>query len=177
MSWSIFRKVFLCLIASTLLPIVNAQVAVTTYRYDNGRTGQNVNEAVLTPSNVNTNSFGKLFSYSLPSDSYVYAQPLYAPNVNIPNVGLRNVVYIATEHDIVYAFDADGPGTTYWTADLAARVGGTQITTSSATNDDYLGPNLGVTSTPVIDRSTGTMYVVANTMECGARVQRHARRE
>ncbi len=165
----------LALIAGMLLlaQLANAQVAVTTYRYDNGRTGQNVNEAVLTPSNVNVNSFGKLFSYSLPSDSYVYAQPLYLPNVNIPGVGLRNVLYVATEHDIVYAFDADGlTSTPYWQVDLAARVGGTQITTSSATHDDYLGPNLGVSSTPVIDQSTGTMYVVSNTLENGNRVQR-----
>ncbi|PYY13164.1 MAG: hypothetical protein DMG60_22500, partial [Acidobacteria bacterium] len=156
--------------------IAVSQVAVTTYRDDNGRTGQNVNEAVLTPSNVNVNSFGALFTYILDNgnnDSYVYAQPLYLPNVNIPGVGLRNVLYIATEHDKVYAFDADGvTSTAYWSADLAARVGGTTIPTSDNTHDSYLGPQLGVTSTPVIDQATGTMYVVANTLEGGARVQR-----
>ena len=141
--------------------IAVSQVAVTTYRYDNGRTGQNVNEAVLTPSNVNVNSFGALYTYILDNnknDSYVYAQPLYLPNVNIPGVGLRNVLYIATEHDKVYAFDADGvTSTAYWSADLAARVGGTTITTSDNTHDSYLGPQLGVTSTPIIDQTTGTM--------------------
>ena len=156
--------------------IAVSQVAVTTYRDDNGRTGQNVNEAVLTPSNVNVNSFGALFTYILDNnknDSYVYAQPLYLPNVNIPGVGLRNVLYIATEHDKVYAFDADGvTSTAYWSVDLAGRVGGTTITTSDNTHDSYLGPQLGVTSTPVIDQTTGTMYVVANTLEGGARVQR-----
>ncbi|MFL6436210.1 MAG: alkaline phosphatase family protein [Terriglobales bacterium] len=157
----------------SVTPIATSQVAVTTYRYDLGRTGQNLNEAVLTPSNVNANSFGALFTYSLPADSYVYAQPLYLPNVNIPGMGLRNVLYLATEHDIVYAFDADGTTSTpYWTADLALRVGGSPVRTSGTTHDDYLGPQLGVTSTPVIDQSTGTIYVVANTMEGGNRVQR-----
>src|SRR5204862_105268 len=68
--------------------------------------GQNLNETVLTPANVSASSFGKLFSYQ--TDGIAHASPLYVANVNIPGVGVRNVVYVSTEHDSVYAFDADG---------------------------------------------------------------------
>src|ERR1700737_3854679 len=122
---SVFLLPFLTLAVAT--PAAS-QVAVTTYHNDNGRTGQNLQETILTPANVNVNSFGKLFSYPLPKNSYVYAQPLYLPNVQVPNQGPHNVVYVATEHDVLYAFDGDGKTTTpLWTADLAASVGGTPV--------------------------------------------------
>ena len=81
-----------------------AAVNVTTWRYDPGRTGQNLNETQLVPSSVNQNSFGKLFAYSV--DGYVYAQPLYVAGASIAGA-IHNVVFVATEHDSVYAFDAD----------------------------------------------------------------------
>ena len=97
-------------------PPANATVYVSnypgtfTYHNDNLRTGQNNNETVLTTANVNQAQFGKLFSYSL--DGIAFASPLYVSSVNIPGKGFHNVVYVATEHDSVYAFDADGLSTT-----------------------------------------------------------------
>ena len=144
-----------------------AQVSVTTYRDDLARSGANPVETILMPANVNPTGFGKLFS--IPVDGQVYAQPLYVPLVNIPGKGIHNVVFVATEHDSVYAFDADsatGPNAApLW------RVNFTNPLTGERTLNvtDVLGclsiqPELGITGTPVIDPSTGTLYVVASTI-------------
>lgn len=136
-------------------------VSVPTYHYDNGRTGQNTNETILSPANVGTNTFGKLFSYAV--DGYVYAQPLYLPDLTIPGRGTHNVLFIATEHNSVYAFDADnnGPeGGLLWQTNL-----GPSATTPTSNFGTRYGaynnivPEVGITSTPVIDPVSGWMYV------------------
>jgi hypothetical protein len=101
----------LVITAVLTLPLA-AQVNVLTYQYDNTRAGANRRETVLTPLNVNVNSFGKLFSQ--PVDGFIYGQPLYLANVDIPDRGRHNVVYVATEHDSVYAFDADQQDDPLW---------------------------------------------------------------
>jgi hypothetical protein len=88
------------------LPALAIVAQLTTSQWDNARTGANLHETTLTPSNVNAGHFGKLFSFQVDGD--VYAQPLYVPHLAIPGRGTFNVLFVATEHDSVYAFDADG---------------------------------------------------------------------
>jgi hypothetical protein len=129
-------------------------VNVTTWHFDNQRSGLNNKETALSPGNVAPKTFGKLFSYLV--DGYAYAEPLLMSNVTIKGAA-HNVVYVATEHDSVYAFDADsyGSGAPLWQVSLL-KSGETPVTGS-----DIL-PYLGVTSTPVIDPASKTIYVVSS---------------
>ncbi|HEX3472452.1 MAG TPA: chitobiase/beta-hexosaminidase C-terminal domain-containing protein, partial [Silvibacterium sp.] len=154
----------------------DAQINVTTYHNDIGRTGQNLNETILTTSNVNTTQFGKLFSQ--PVDGAIYAQPLYLSNVTIAGQQ-HNVVFVATENDSVYAFDADTNGgantNSLWQASLltaahGAASGATAFPASELCAD--IVPVVGITGTPVIDPSTNTLYVVSKSLEGGNAVQR-----
>ena len=160
------KSVFLVLLLSFF---ASAQVSVLTQRYDSARDGVNANETVLTVANVNTTTFGKLFS--LPADGRVFAQPLYVPNVSIPGNGVHNVMYVATQHDTVYAYDADGIQIQpLWTVNLASSscASGwtcTSVPASADPNTTDVLPEVGITSTPVIDPSTDSIYLVAKTQE------------
>jgi uncharacterized protein (TIGR03437 family) len=144
---------------------LNAQTAVLTYQYDNTRAGANSGEAVLTSANVNPASFGKLFAHAV--DGEVYAQPLYLPNVTVPGRGAHNVVYIATEHDSVYAFDADNDAASNTSPLWSVSFLGQGVTPMPAadTSCGQITPEIGITGTPVIDGASGTIYLVATTKE------------
>jgi hypothetical protein len=155
---------------SGVAPVVVTNFAGNfTYHNDLARTGANTNETVLNTGNVNSAQFGKLFSY--PLDGKPFAQPLYVANLAIPGQGTHNVVYVATEHDGVYAFDADGEtATPLWYDSFVNPAAG--ITTVSIGPSgpldivcDSMFPEVGITGTPVIDPSSNTMYLVARTKE------------
>ncbi len=147
----------------------SAQMPVTTWHYDNMHTGANINETILTPQNVNSSSFGKLFEQSV--DGAIVGQALYLPQVSIPGAGVLNVVYVATMNDSVYAFDADSNsgsngGLLWHTSFLSKKV--TPMPTSLQGCSGTTGwTQVGVVSTPVIDPVAGTIYVVAKTFENG----------
>jgi hypothetical protein len=143
----------------------SASIAVTdlagvfTYHNDISRTGANTQEFALSTSTVSINTFGKLFS--CPVDGAVYAQPLWVANLSV-NGGAHNVVYVATEHDTVYAFDADNSAcTNVWgTAKSLLVSGETWVNSIGDTGCGDLSPDIGITGTPVIDPATNTLYVV-----------------
>jgi hypothetical protein len=130
---------------------------VLTYHNDNARTGQNLNEEILNLANVTNTRFGKLWVLNV--DGKVDAQPLYAAGVSIPGHGTRNVLFVATEHDSVYAFDADRTNL-FWQVSMLTN----GETTSDTRGCSQVTPEIGITATPVIDRqlgSNGAIFVVA----------------
>jgi len=134
-----------------------AQQNVLTWHNNNARTGEDLHETILKPSNVKPSTFGKLFVIHV--DGKVDAQPLYFANVSIPGKGRHNVLYVATEHDSIYAFDADN-GHELWHVSMLKP----GETTSGPRHCGQVTPEIGVTATPVIDPSVGphgTIYVVA----------------
>jgi hypothetical protein len=150
------------------------QSTVTTWHYDIARTGANTAETTLTPANVNSTNFGKVATF--PVDGFLVAEPLYLGGVNIAGQGVHNVVYVATMHESVYAFDADSTSTTpLWMTSILnySPVGATSVPTSVQKNATTTGwSEVGIVSTPVIDPATGTMYLVAETYENGSIVHR-----
>jgi len=154
-----------------------AQANVTTQHNDAARTGANTSEAVLTTTNVNVSQFGKLFERAV--DDEIYAQPLYVEGVSVPGVGLRNVVYVATNNDSVYAFDADDPAASapLWRVNYTNPAAGivpvtrTDVGQACGNYLDFAG-NIGIAGTPAIDAAAQTMFFVTRTKENGTFVQR-----
>jgi outer membrane protein assembly factor BamB len=150
-----------------MLTVIASATDVVTYHNDIARTGQNLDETILTTSNVNSSNFGKLFT--MPVDGVIDAEPLYLSGVSIGGA-THNVLYAVTENDSVYAFDAD-TGTQLWQVSVL-------LSGESPSGDQGCGqisPQIGITSTPVIDRSSGphgTIYVVAMSLKGSTYFQR-----
>jgi hypothetical protein len=140
--------------AATLTVNPSSAVDVTTHHNDLSRTGQNLNEVILTPANVKSATFGKIGFFAV--DGLVDAQPLYLSNVTIPGKGTHDVLYVVTENDSAYAFDAT-TGDVLW--QVSALLAGETVSDNRSCNQVI--PNIGITSTPVIDRTHGAIYLVA----------------
>jgi len=156
--------IWVCALA--LLP-APAQVNVLTQHNDNGRTGQNLKENVLNTVNVNTATFGKLFSRAV--DGNIFAQPLYVSKLNIAG-GVYNVIFVATAHNTVFAFDADDPNNSgaLWSVSLGPSVPAQDICSIAPPSEcpyTDVVPEIGIIATPVIDLNSGAMYVTANTKD------------
>src|SRR5262245_13103365 len=149
-----------------------ANIPILSGHYDGFLSGANTQESILTPTNVNPTNFGNLFNYTI--DGYAYAQPLYVPNLSVSG-STHNVVFAATEHASVYAFDADGGGQLWKRSfiDPANRI--TTVPQPDVISGDVV-PEVGITGTPVIDAGTNTMYVVAKTKEVVAGVAHYVQR-
>lgn len=142
-----------------------------SYHNDTGNTGQNLSETILTPANVNSKLFGKLYSY--PLDDQSFAQPLYVANVQFPGAGQHNAVYVCTASNTVYAFDADGKTSApLWQKSLMPAGASPVDGTTTGYGGGPILPNVGITGTPVIDGASGTLYVVAVTQESSGVVNR-----
>jgi hypothetical protein len=144
------------IIFSIAASIAAAQVNVTTHHGDNGRSGANLAESVLTPANVNAGQFGKL--YTVPLDGQVYAQPLYVSGLAIPGQGSRNMVFVATMNNSVYALDADNNGQELWKANFGTPVHPCDVEWHQNITQ---GSSVGILGTPVIDLTTKTIYFVS----------------
>ena len=163
----VYRSFGLFVLFCTIVVPAFGQTSVLTQHNDNARTGQNTSETILNTSNVNVNQFGKLFA--MPADGQVYAQPLYVPGVTI-NGGIHNVMILATENDSVYAYDADSSGAPLWNASMVdaahgAGTGETALNSATTIGCTDLQPLIGITSTPVIDPTSKTIYVEAKSTD------------
>ncbi len=151
---------FLALWLGSLLTAPAADVL--TQHNDQFRSGANTSETILTPANVNPAQFGKLFSYAV--DGYVYAQPLYVSGLTIAG-GQHNVVFVATMEDSIYAFDADA-NKTYWHKQFTGgNITPVPIVDIAGVNNANIHGDVGILSTPVIDRATSTIYLLARTKD------------
>lgn len=169
----------LMVVAGTLATVAHAQTSVLTYHNDNARTGQNIAETLLTPANVAASRFGKLFTQAVDGD--VYAQPLYVPNLVIAGRGAHNTVFVATEADSLYAFDADtatgANAGALWHVSLldaahGAAAGATPVDGRPDLSCATIDPQVGITATPVIDLVRKTLYVESFSKEQGSLIHR-----
>ena len=152
-----------CILLALAISTRQSVVEVTTSQYDNMRTGATLNETILTPQNVNAKQFGKLGAFKV--DGAVYAQPLFVPALEIPGKGKHDVLFVATEHDSVYAFNADRPGDApLWHVSFLDNKRSLTAVPARDVQCPFIQPEVGITSTPVIDLESGTMYVLARTM-------------
>ncbi len=154
----------MCFIAALFAVTLYGQPSVLTWHNDNARTGQNLQESTLTPDNVNPAMFGRLFTLTV--DGKVDAQPLYVPALTIPGQGVHNVLFVVTEHDSAYAFDAD-TASQLWHVSLL----GSGETPSDNRGCGQVTPEIGATATPAIDTQIGphgTMYVVGMSKDASA---------
>jgi hypothetical protein len=150
------------LILTLMLVLRTDAQSVTTSQYDNARSGANQHETILTPRNVNVRHFGKIFTLKV--DGNIYAQPLFLAGLEIPGKGRHDVLFIATEHDSVYAFDAYGhPAAPLWRMNFLSK--GVTTVPEDDVECPFIAPEVGITSTPVIDADTGTLYVLARTRD------------
>jgi len=164
-----FLQAIFCLGLASTLHAQAGVLAVLTQHNNAARTGANLSETLLSTRSVTPKTFGKLGT--LVVDGYLYAQPLYVQNVRVPGKGLHNVIYLATAHNSVYAFDADDltAKKPLWKVNLGPSVPATEVYTTKWTD---MRIEIGVTSTPVIDPSANTIFVEAKTKENGTYVQR-----
>jgi hypothetical protein len=149
--------------AVVVLAGLTAYPQVLTTQYDNARTGATLSETILTPANVNVTQFGKVFTLKVDGD--LYAQPLYVPHVEVPDKGTHNLLFVATEHDSVYAFDADHAGEPLWRVSFLNPDHGVTAVPAHDVRCPFIRPEVGITPTPVIDIQSGTLYVLARTKE------------
>jgi hypothetical protein len=146
--------------ALILLPSARA-VDVLTDMNDNNRTGRNPNETILNTGNVNKTQFGKVWAYSV--NGSTYAQPLYASGISIAG-GTHNVVFIETMNDDAYAFDADSNTQLWHVSFVGGNITPVPIKNITGNNSLNISGNVGIESTPYIDKSTGTIYMLARTL-------------
>jgi hypothetical protein len=140
-------------------------IDVLTNRYNSARTGANLNETVLNQSNVNVNGFGKIFTRGV--DGQIYAQPLIVSDLEIPGLGRRSIVIVATTRNMVYAFDAENGEACHpiWRVDCDGRFGNPVPRSDYGAQYNDFTREIGITGTPVIDRESGTLYLTAKSKE------------
>jgi hypothetical protein len=177
-SWPLALAFIFALLVLSLAPgNGDGKVRVATFHNNPARQGTNTLETILNPENVNPRQFGKIFSQAV--DGYIYAQPLYLPEIRVPHKGVHNVVFVATEHDSVYAFDGDradgGNSAPLWKTSFINPANGITPAPAKDVNEydcSDIVPEIGITGTPVIDAVAGILYVVSKTEENGHIVQR-----